>query len=168
MSECATCGDEYEITPALCKNPESTRLIEVDFYAKCANLWRPNEVVDAGEYVLPRAANGFAYQAGGAGRTGLNEPFWPKTLGATVASGSITFTCVAPGTNGISSLSSVSVASSDPDLTVSGVTVPATEPWKIQLSVAGGDLDTDPVLLYSFTLNGVVRAARQQVHIRAI
>jgi hypothetical protein len=168
MSGCATCGDEYEITPALCKNPESTRLIEVDFYLKCANLWRPNEPVDSGEYMLPRIGNGFAYQASGAGRTGWVEPLWPKTLGLTVVSGSITFTCVAPGTNGISSIASPSVASDDTALTVSGVTVPVTEPWKIQLSVTGGTLDTDPVLLYSFTLNGVARAARQQVHVRAI
>lgn len=167
-TECATCGDEFEISPTLCKNPESTRLIEVDFYAKCANFWRANEGVDSAEYVLPRKPNGFAYQANSAGRTGASEPLWSTTLGGTTVSGSVTFTCMAPGTNGISPISAPSVVADLPALVVSGVSVPAAEPWKIQLSVAGGTLDTDPVLLYSFTLNGVARAARQQVQVRAI
>lgn len=44
-------------------------------------------------YVTPTTPNGFRYECTVAGTSAAGEPAWPTTLGATVVSGTATFTC---------------------------------------------------------------------------
>lgn len=46
-----------------------------------------------GTKVRPTVPNGFIYEVTTQGTTAASEPVWPTTLGNTVASGSVTFTC---------------------------------------------------------------------------
>lgn len=157
------CQSDYDVQPALYKNPSDVRQLEVDFYSKCAALWKANEDTTLNEYALPTRPNGFAYQVTVAGRTGTDEPRWPTSIGVTVVNGSTTYQCAAAGTNGISAISSPSVTSDPSGLTISGVAVSETR--KIVLTVSGGVLGSEYDLVYAFTLNGVARESRQKVHV---
>ena len=44
-------------------------------------------------YVTPTAPNGFRYECTTGGTSGGSEPTWPTTIGATVADGTVTWTC---------------------------------------------------------------------------
>lgn len=154
---------DYTITPALVLDPGETRTYDVDFFSKAAAFWRPNEDYSAAEYVRPILANGFAYQSGG-GTSGAVEPRWPRTLAQTVVDGSVTWTCVAAGANGINAISAPSVASDPTGLTVASVSMVETR--KIRLTVSGGVAGQDYDLVFSFTLASVPRVARQKVQIR--
>jgi len=156
--------DEYTIQPKLVVDPADTRTYDVDFFSKAANFWRANEDFGLTEYVRPTLANGFAYQASVAGTSAGAEPRWPKALGLTVVDGSVTWTCVAAGANGINAISSPTAASDPTGLTIAGVAVSETR--KIRLTVSGGLLGQNYDVVFSFTLNGVARVARHKVECR--
>jgi hypothetical protein len=64
-----------------------------------ATLWAPTAVFSTGAYLQATPAGGrasYIYQASGAGISGFGPPVWPITTGATVADGSITWTCLGP------------------------------------------------------------------------
>lgn len=86
-------------------------------------------------HVRPSRPNGFAYQASVAGQSGTREPRWPKTLGATVVDGSVTWTAVAVDSNSSDSVSSVNIPA------VSGLTIsaPATSGTRTTFDVSGGE-----------------------------
>jgi hypothetical protein len=155
---------EYTIGPALVKDPAESRTFDVDFYGKCANLWRANEEVQASEYLRPTVPNGFAYLVTASGTLANREPLWPKTIGETITSGSATLQCAAAGANGLDAISSPSAVSDPAGLTVSAVSV--QEVRKIRATVAGGVEGQDYDLVYSFTLRGVPRVARLKVKAR--
>jgi hypothetical protein len=46
-----------------------------------------------GDFAAPATPNGYRYECTGAGQTGATEPAWPTTPGATVADGTVTWTC---------------------------------------------------------------------------
>jgi hypothetical protein len=156
-------SDDYtfgEIT----KDPGASRIVELELFNKAANFWRPNEQYATNEYIRPNIATGFAYQAAGAGTSGLREPRWPTVLNATVVDGSITWTCSAAGANGLNAVSSPSAVSSPAGLTIASISVSETS--KILATYSGGVGGQEYDAVFSFTLNGVPRVARQRVKIR--
>lgn len=157
---------EYTIQPALVMAPDDTRTFDVDFYDKCANLWRANEDVEANEYLLPPVPNGFAYVVTVAGRTAAKPPRFPTTIDETVASGSATLQCKAASAGGISAVSAPSVVSDPTGLTVSAVSVVESRKIRCTVALAVDEQDVDYDLVYSFTLDGVARTARLKVQVR--
>jgi hypothetical protein len=153
--------DEYTFDPVT-KDPAGARKVVLDLFSICANFWRPNEEYSEGEFIRPNRANGFSCECTTAGTAGAREPTWPTTVGSTVTSGSATFTCRAASTNGLSAITSPSASS---DLTVSDVSV--EESTKILATYAVGGTDgEDYDVVFSFTLDGVTRIARQTVRVR--
>lgn len=143
-------------------NPGEQRPVELDLYSAAVSEWRPNEEYTAGAYVRPRMPNGFAYQAGGsAGLSGATEPYWPKTLGATRQDGSITWTCVAAGTNGLSEITSPSAAAAPVGMTISAISVENFR--KIRAVYSNVVEGSDQLVVWTFTLDGNTRIAHQRV-----
>jgi hypothetical protein len=157
------CDETYRL-PAATKDPDESLPVTLNFYADCVNAWRRNEPYSAGEFVRPFAKpNGYAYECTTAGVSGAREPVWPTVLARTVVDGSIVWTCVAAGSNGINPISEPT-ATSDAGLTVTDIIV--VEAFKILATYAGGTDQEDYEVAYSFTLNGVTRIARQIVQVR--
>jgi hypothetical protein len=151
------------VFPPITKDAAESRLVELNFFRWCANYWRPNEQFAAAEYLRPITPTGFAYQSSG-GTSGPKEPRYPTVLGSTVVDGSQTLTCVAADANGLNALSAPSGTSEPTGLTISSVS--ASESTKIIVTYVGGSLGQDYEAVFSFTLNGVPRIARQLVQIR--
>ena len=57
------------------------------------SAWTASTSLPANGVYRPVVSNGFTYRVTVAGTTGATEPTWPTTAGATVANGSVTFTC---------------------------------------------------------------------------
>lgn len=146
------------------KDPSEDLKVELNLYRACANFWQPNESHSLGEFIRPTRATGFSYEVTTAGTTGVREPVWSTTLGATVTSGSAVFTVRAADTNGLNAITSPSAVSDPTGLTISDVS--ASESTKILATYSGGALDQDYDAVFSFSLNGVTRIARQRVEIR--
>jgi hypothetical protein len=79
------------------KPPDAVLDYGVNFERECARQWLPMtdysltqhiRIFDAGK------PSGFQYQPTTAGRTGSSRPAFPSSLGATVADGSVVWTCV--------------------------------------------------------------------------
>jgi hypothetical protein len=149
--------------PDAIKDPGTDLKVSLEFFGDCANFWRANEECSLNEHVRPTRGTGFAYKATVAGLSGSREPVWPKTLDATVTDGSITWTCVAAGTNGLAPITSPSATSDPTGLTISAVAV--EESTKILATYQGGSLGQDYEAVFTFTLNGA-RVARQRVLVR--
>lgn len=123
------------------KHPTSTRLLTLDFFPLVANFWRPGEQYADASVVRPNAPTGFAYTAGGAGQTGLDEPAWPRALAATVVDGGITWTAGAAGANGVTALTVPTVVDEPTGVLTLGtptVVDGAGTSTAIQFTVAGG------------------------------
>lgn len=155
---------DYYTFPAIDKDPAETRKVELNLFGKCANFWRPNEAFALNEHIRPTNSTGYSYEATTGGVSGAVEPVWPKAIGATVVDGSVTWTCRAADANGLNAITSPSGASDPTGLTISGVAV--SESVKILATYAGGTLHKQYDAVFSFTLNGVTRIARQTVRIR--
>jgi hypothetical protein len=146
------------------KDPAESLPVELQWFNLCANFWRANEQYGAAEYVRPNVATGFAYQASGAGTSGAREPRWPTTLALTVVDGSITWTCTTASANGLNALSAPSGVSDPTGITISSVSV--SESTKVLATYAGGTDGQDYDAVFTVTLNGVSRVARQTINVR--
>jgi len=163
MTDCS----EYTIQPALVINPGETRRIAPNFLRKCAVYWLPDEPISFGEFNRPRIGNGLAAQCSVAGTTGQKEPLWPKAVGGIATDGSVTWTMVAAGTNGLNAISGPSVTSDISGVTCSNVSV--LESSKILLDVSAGAIaEQEGELVFSFTLDGVSRIARQKIIVKKV
>jgi hypothetical protein len=160
----ALAGDDGYTFSEVTKDPAESIKVRLNLFNQCANFWRDNESFDSGEYIRPNRANGFSYECTTAGTSGYREPNWPQTIDATVRDGSITWTCRAASSNGINAITDPSSSSDPTGLTVSDVSV--SEDAKILATYTGGSEDDDYDAVFSFTLNGVARIARQKVRIR--
>jgi hypothetical protein len=60
-----------------------------------ATAWKATTAYSLGEYVEPTTANGYRYECTTAGTSAGSEPSFPTTIGATVADGSVVWTCQA-------------------------------------------------------------------------
>lgn len=149
--------------PDAIKDPSESLPVELNLFKYCANFWRANEQFGAAEYARPNRSTGFAYQSSG-GTSGEREPVWPTVLGGTVVNGSITWTAVAAGLNGLNAITAPTAVSDPLGLTIASVS--ASESTKILATYSGGTLDQDYDAVFTFTLNGVSRVARQRVLVR--
>lgn len=145
------------------KDPGDSKLVELELFNKAANFWRPNEQYALNEFIRPNVATGFAYQAT-PGTSGMREPRWPATAGATITDGSITWTASVAGSNGLNAVTSPTAVSDPIGLTISSIAVSETS--KILATYSAGSAGQDYDAVFSFTLNGVPRVARQTVKVR--
>ena len=56
-------------------------------------IWTAQAAQAINRLVVPSIRNGYAYKATTAGTSGANEPTWPTTIAATVADGTVVWTC---------------------------------------------------------------------------
>lgn len=145
-------------------DPAETFKVLLDLFDICANFWTPNELYALGEFIRPRLANGFSYECTTPGTSSRRDPFWPRTVGETVVDGSIVWTCRAADYNGLLPITNVSAVSNPTGLTITAVS--ASEATKILASYSSASVDRDFEAVFSFTLNGANRVARQPVKIR--
>lgn len=158
-------GDEpdfYALRPAV-KDPSEQLKVQLDFFLWCANFWRPNESMADQEHFYPLRANGLIYKSSG-GRTGLREPFWPRTAALTVVVAGVTYTAVVDAGQALNEVSNPTAAPDPAGLTIADVSV--SESTRILATYAGGTVGSDFDAVYSFTLNGAPRIARQRVMVR--
>lgn len=147
-------------------DPEDTRGVALSLFRECANFWRANEAYEAGEHIRPNRATGFAYQCTTAGSSGAREPVWPTTIGATAPDGSVVWTCAAAAGNGVTAISAPSAVSEPTGLTITNVAVSESTKILATYSAPGSTAGQDFDAVFSFTLDGEPRKARQQVQIR--
>ncbi len=145
-------------------DPAETKKVTLSLFRWCANFWRANEAYELLDFIRPIKANGFAYECTTPGTSGSVEPIWPRTLGSTCADGSVVWTCRAASTNGLNAITNPSAVSEPTGLSISSVSV--SESTKILASYSGGALGQDFDAVFTFTLNGVSRVARQRVKVR--
>ncbi len=55
--------------------------------------WAPSSAVALNSYRTPTNLNGFIYKATAGGTNAASEPTWPTTVGGTVTSNTVTYTC---------------------------------------------------------------------------
>lgn len=145
-------------------DPGESRKVTLDLFGKCANFWRPNEQYASTEFIRPTRATGFSYECTTAGTTSEREPIWPRAIGLTVTDGSVVWTCRAASTNGLNAITSPSATPDPTGFTIGGVSV--EEAHKILATYSGGQLGQNYDAVFTFTLNGVSRVARQRVEFR--
>jgi hypothetical protein len=153
---------EYRFGPVT-KDPAEERKVFLDCFDLCANFWRPNTVYASGAYVRPSTATGFAYLTSAGGLTGATEPRWPTVISGTREDGSLIWQCVAPGTNGLNVISSPSQAAPS-GITAGSVSV--VDGTKIAVTYSGGTEGQDYDVVFTFTINSIVRVGRQTVRVR--
>lgn len=89
-------GKRFYDTPLDCTKALNFRKITfaaiADNGGRALQAWDDLAVVALGVFFMPTTKNGFEYEVTTAGTTGATEPTWPVTAGATVVSGSATFT----------------------------------------------------------------------------
>lgn len=56
--------------------------------------WAASTAYSLGDLVIPTTPNGYKYKVTTAGTSDGSEPTWPTTLGATVADGTVVWTCL--------------------------------------------------------------------------
>lgn len=93
----ATAGKRFYDVPIDCTKYLDVRRVTAAFVAdnggRVLTKWVSSTALALGSYIIPRTYNGFEYEVTVAGTTAATEPVWPTTLGATVVSGTVTFTC---------------------------------------------------------------------------
>jgi hypothetical protein len=146
------------------KDPAEDLVVGLNFFSYCANLWAANEEFSLNEFIRPTRPTGFSYKATTAGCSGAREPVWPEVAGSTVEDGSIVWTCAAAGSNGLAPITSPSATSDPTGLTISSVSV--EENTRIIATYQGGWLGQDYDVVFTFTLSGLPRVARQTVKVR--
>jgi hypothetical protein len=148
------------------KDPAETLKVSLSLFRVCANTWRPNEQYLVAEHVRPTRATGYSYECTTAGTSGAREPVWNRSADADMAAldGSVQWTCREAGDNGLNAVSSPSAVSDPIGLTIADVSI--SESAKILATYSGGTLGQDYDAVFSFTLDGVPRVARQRVEIR--
>lgn len=157
-------ADDVRLFEPVPKDPGRELDVELSLYDLCAAKWVANRDYTTSEFALPRIATGFAYEATTGGRSGAREPVWPRTVGATVQDGGITWTCRAAGSNAMYALSDPSAVSDPLGLTISSVAVSAD--CNIHATYEGGTLGRDYDVVYTVTLNGKTVVFRQPVKVR--
>ena len=160
-----TASNEHRIEDHPGVAPGESVLVEINLLDLCTRFWRANKAVTSGQFIRPSKSTGFSYECTTTGLTGFREPRWPTTIVATVTDGSAVWTCRAASTNGISAISGESAASDPSGLTVSSVSVvDSTSIIATYDATSLSDGDSFDVV-YTFTLDGVTRKARQTVPI---
>jgi hypothetical protein len=82
------------------KDPSSKLDYEVDFTDALSRKWGASDKSRA-LAIFIRAPNGYDFECTTAGRSGVSEPRWTKTLASTVPDGSAVWTCRASSTSSL-------------------------------------------------------------------
>lgn len=157
---------DYTWAPVVLNDPEEARGVALSLYRECANFWRANEAYGLGEYIRPNRATGYSYECTTAGSSGAREPVWPTSIGATVPDGSVTWTCAPAAANGVTAISAPTASSEPTGLAITNVSVSESTKILATYSAPGSTFGQDFDAVFSFTLDGEPRRARQQVQIR--
>lgn len=91
------------------KRPGAAKPFTIDLRQYLRSYWMPGHYYDAGDTVRAPSASGFAHQAGAAGESGSTEPSWARQIGGSVNDGSIPWTAIPAGANGIDPIASAPV-----------------------------------------------------------
>lgn len=119
MNVCTPCE-----APTLRQHPDSVLPVLFDFASRgLAQRWIAGADVSATYRIRPLTPTGYEYEVTTAGQSGHREPIWPRTAGATVTDGSVTWTCRAVSTASLSATVSSVVWSADSGLTISSETL---------------------------------------------
>lgn len=160
---------ERRIPDAPDKDPGAQSQLQLSFLGDCGNFWEPNKQYSLGAAVIARPTTGFAYTTSAAGMSGRAPPKWPTTIGATVADGSLTWTCAAASASGaILPISNVS-ATIEPTggLAAPTAAVDSTESWVVDVTYpTGGTHGNDYDAVFTYIVNGITRVARQKIRVR--
>lgn len=140
------------------KHPDAELDYAVDFEEACARLWSRLTDFGSGERIRifsGSKAVGFEFEPTAAGRSGLRIPVFPSVVGATVADGSIIWTCRALSSASIlRTISGTPTWSADDDaLTISGESVSGFK--AIAKLAAGADEDDYIVTVTAVTSDGL-------------
>lgn len=141
------------------KHPGATLDYAVDFEEQCARVWAPLTDYEAGDRIRVFSggkAVGFEFEPTTPGRTGPRAPVFPSTVGATVADGSLVWTCRA--LSSASLLRTISGTptweSDDAAVTISDDSVSG---FRAVAKIAGGEDDEDYVItITADTSDGLV------------
>jgi hypothetical protein len=162
MSDDCECRYRFD---SVCKDASESLKVELDFYALAVLAWERNKYYLATDIRRPTVPNGYAYQTMTGGLSGSKEPRWPVTLGELVKDGAVTWTCIAATTsNGINPISAPSAVSDPVGLTIGSISV--LDNRSVLATYTSGTLDQDYDAVYTVTIDGVPRVARQTVQIR--
>lgn len=99
---------QCEATPRK-KRAGASKPFTIDLRQYLRAYWMPGQPYSAGDAVRAPSFSGFAYQAGADGETGSTEPSWPRFLGGTCVDGSIPWTAIDAGANGVDAISGAPV-----------------------------------------------------------
>lgn len=149
------------------KDPEDNGYsVELNLYDLIASRWKGNRDFVTDEVTLPFGLpTGFSYKASSpGGRSGSQEPRWPREIGATTRDGSVIWVCQAAGVVGLSSVTGIAAESDPAGITISGLAV--SNLGELVATYSGGVVDEDYDVIFSFTVNGNSLKARQTVKVR--
>lgn len=116
-------SDFFLQTPARFKRAGAVKPFTVVLSSRLRVFWIAGRAYANGDVVRPDTANGFAFQANAAGQSGNTDPFQGLlvvTAGQQVVDGSITWTAIAPGSQGTDPIASViwNITNNDGSLSV--------------------------------------------------
>lgn len=154
----------YRVTKRAVKDPDEQMPVRLNWFEFCANRWQANEYVNLDQVIRPESGTGFAYQAQNDGTTGSRRPRWPVALDGVVTDGSVQWKCIAADTNGLNPLVNPTAVSEPAGLTIGGISV--EESTKLLATYSGGVDGQDYAAVFTVTLNGLSRVARQLVQVR--
>jgi hypothetical protein len=83
--------DELLLPGAADVSPVSVPLVGVDWTVQAESI--AGSPVELGTIIKPTIPNGFSYEVTTSGTVDTAEPTWPTTIGVTVTSGTVVFTC---------------------------------------------------------------------------
>jgi hypothetical protein len=135
------------------KHPDATLDYAVDFEEQCARLWSRLTDFGAGERIrifIGGKAVGFEFEPTTPGRSGVRSPLFPSVEGATVADGSVVWTCRAISSGSLlRTITGTPTWTVDDDaVTISGQTVSG---FKAISNLAAGEDDADYVVTVTAT-----------------
>lgn len=155
--------NEHRFDPVT-KDPAEVLDVVLNCFNLAANFWQPNEAYVVDEVIRPSKANGYAYKCTTAGLSAHREPAWPIT--GTRPDGSVIWTAQDAGSTGVNAVTLPSAAPiPSGELTITGVDV--IEQYKIAATYGAGVILRDYEAVFTFTLKGRIRVARQLVRVRS-
>jgi hypothetical protein len=127
-------GRPYEVMPT--KRSWDVLDYGIDWARWLARLWEPDQAYALGARIRPTEPNGFEYECAVAGQSSAREPrVWPRTIGNSVADGSVVWTCRAVSNASLKTTVQDSVWEADEGLTL---TNPSLNSQLAVVTVAGG------------------------------
>lgn len=174
-------SDEFR-WKAVTKDPAEVLPVALNLFGLCANFWLPNEDYQLGDIVWPIVETpegevsgiGHCFECTTAGRSGSRQPKFANAdnTSAAVAAGQVIakpdgsagWTCRVAGSGGINAVSAPQ-AYPPTGITVPGLAV--NENMKLFVDYAGGVLDEDHEVMFTFLIGGRLRVGRQVVQVRA-